>query len=106
MSDFNSSFLRQALARISLVDSTGKTLLDTFVAVAEKVTNYLTEISGVRPKDLAKAKSFDTVMKRVRDLLRDKIIVGHSLEHDFKAKGLFPYLRGHQRYRQVFQDGE
>ena len=65
------------------MDSAGKTLLDSFVAVAEKVTNYITEISGVRPKDLARAKSFDTVMKKVRGLLRDKIIVGHSLEHDF-----------------------
>jgi len=81
---------KSRLARISLVDSAGNTLLDSFVAVAEKVTNYRTKFSGVRPKNLAKAESFDTVMKKVRGLLRDKIIVCHSPENDFKAMDYYP----------------
>ena len=72
------------------MDSAGNTLLDTFVAVAEEVTDYNTKISGVRPEDLAQAESFDTVMQRVRSLLKDKIIVGHSLEHDFEVMEYYP----------------
>lgn len=40
------------LARVSIVNSFGDTVYDTFVAPKEKVTDYRTEVSGVRPSDL------------------------------------------------------
>ena len=39
------------LARVSIVNHTGEVLLDTFVAVAEPVTYYRTEFSGVRQEE-------------------------------------------------------
>ena len=60
------------------------------MAVAEEVTRYNSKISGVRPEDLAQAESFDTVMGRALALLKDKIIVGHSLEHDFEVMVYYP----------------
>ena len=40
------------LARVSLVNSFGETIYDTFVAPMQKVFDYRTEFSGVRPEDL------------------------------------------------------
>lgn len=40
------------LARVSIVNQFGHVLLDKFVKPKEKVTDYRTRFSGVRPKDL------------------------------------------------------
>ena len=87
------------------MDSDGNTLLDSFVAVAEEVTNYNTKISGVRPEDLAEAESFDTIMEKVRGLLRGKIIVGHSLEHDFAVMYYYPPKRNTRDTALYFKEG-
>lgn len=41
-----------ALARVSIVDWDGKVLLDTHVKVAERVTDFRTHVSGIRPGDI------------------------------------------------------
>ena len=40
------------LARCSVVNHHGNTLYDRFVAPMEKVTDYRTKVSGVKPRDL------------------------------------------------------
>ena len=42
-----------SLARVSVVNFHGAVLLDEFVRQRERVVDYRTEFSGVRPKDLA-----------------------------------------------------
>ncbi|KAE8211120.1 hypothetical protein CF327_g5077 [Tilletia walkeri] len=73
------------LARVSLVNWHGYTLYDTFVAPAEKVTDYRTWVSGVRPRDLANAPSFSDVQKRVAELIKGRILVGHAIQNDLTA---------------------
>lgn len=34
------------------------------------------------------AKDFPTVQKKVADLIKGKIVVGHALRNDFKVSGL------------------
>jgi RNA exonuclease 4 len=70
------------LARVSIVDYFGDILYDTFVAPQETVTDYRTDVSGVRPEDLVGAPPFKKVKKRVSALLQGKILVGHGLKHD------------------------
>jgi len=43
-----------SLARVSLVDFYGAVLLDEYVKQKEQVTDYRTEWSGIRPRDLVK----------------------------------------------------
>ncbi len=43
------------LARVSIVNFHGATIMDRFVRPQEKVTDYRTWVSGVRPKDLKNA---------------------------------------------------
>jgi len=44
---------KSALARVSIVDWEGTVLLDTFVRVPERVTDFRTKVSGVCAKDIA-----------------------------------------------------
>ena len=87
---------RSVLARVSIVSFEGDTLFDTFVKVQEKVTDYRTTVSGVRPADLesANAMSFGECRSKVIQLLEGKVLVGHALSNDFKVLGI-----GHSWYR-------
>ena len=78
---------QSALARVSLTDWHGEVVLDTFVQVPSKVTDFRTFVSGVKPKDISTRTAMDVVecRKRVAELLRDKILVGHALKNDLHA---------------------
>ncbi|EKX37281.1 hypothetical protein GUITHDRAFT_78230, partial [Guillardia theta CCMP2712] len=76
---------RSALARVSIVDGNGDAVLDTFVAPQEKVTDYRTMFSGVRPKDLKDAPKFAVVQKLVSEITKDKLLVGHAIHNDLKV---------------------
>ncbi|KAI0349971.1 hypothetical protein OH77DRAFT_1431536 [Trametes cingulata] len=74
-----------ALARVSLVNFHGAVILDVFVRPRERVVDYRTQFSGIRPADMVHAKSFEEVQKQVADLLKDRILVGHAVHNDLKA---------------------
>lgn len=78
------------LARIALIDYDGNTLYDTMVRVEERVTDYRTFVSGITEADITsdRAVSFDVVQSTVRQLIHNKIVVGHGLKNDFKVLGL------------------
>ena len=48
---------RNMLARVSIIDSHGNVLYDSFVAPQEKVVDYRTFVSGVKPNDLINGES-------------------------------------------------
>ena len=70
------------LARVSIVNQQGEVLYDTFVAPTGLVTDYVTEVSGVRPQDLENAPNFSEVRAKVAEIIKDCILVGHGLHHD------------------------
>lgn len=73
------------LARVSIVNFHGATIYDQFVRPQEKVTDYRTWVSGVRPKDLKGAPSFSQVQGEVANLIKGKVLVGHAIQNDLKA---------------------
>ena len=86
-----------ALARVSIVNYHGHTILDIFVAPRERVTDWRTWVSGVRESDLLGAPSFQHVQKRVAELIEGKVLVGHAIENDLKVrKNLLMYRVGVQ----------
>lgn len=77
--------IQNALARVSLVNWHGQVVLDTFVRPVERVTDFRTAVSGVRPGDLRDAPGLAQVQRQVSDLLDSNqiILIGHSLSNDF-----------------------
>lgn len=78
---------RSVLARACVVDFKGAILYDAFVKVDERVTDFRTQFSGVRPRDLKSkdAVSFKECVTEVARLLKGKILVGHALRNDLKV---------------------
>lgn len=75
------------LARVSIVSFDGTTILDGFCKTKERVTDYRTHVSGVRPGDLSgeNAIEYGQLRSRVQCILRNKILVGHGLQNDLKV---------------------
>ncbi|CAH3045551.1 unnamed protein product [Porites lobata] len=68
--------------RMRLTSEDVDVVYDSFVAPQEKVMDYRTPISGVKPSDLKTAPDFKTVQLEVSKLLRGRILVGHALKND------------------------
>ncbi|WFD34903.1 3'-5' exonuclease [Malassezia cuniculi] len=76
---------RSALARVSIVNWYGYVVYDTFVKPKEPVTDYRTWVSGVRQRNLVNAPSFEEAQKRVADIIKGRVLVGHAVQNDLHA---------------------
>ncbi|KAL3895625.1 MAG: hypothetical protein SGARI_007394 [Bacillariaceae sp.] len=78
---------KSALARVSIVDWNHDVVLDTFVKVPIRVTDFRTHVSGVEPKHIKDQNAMEVQKCRdlVAKLMKGKILVGHALSNDFKA---------------------
>lgn len=76
---------KSVLARVSIVNLFGHPLMDKYVAPPAPVTDYRTKWSGIRRLDLVDAPDFDTVRQEVANLIKDRIVVGHAVHHDFQV---------------------
>ncbi|KAK3353668.1 ribonuclease H-like domain-containing protein [Lasiosphaeria hispida] len=74
-----------ALARVSIADFHGRQVYDSFVRPTERVTDWRTHVSGVSPKNMATARSFEEVQTQVAQLLDDRVLIGHDVKHDLQA---------------------
>ncbi len=82
-----------ALARVSIVNFYGYTILDTFVKPKEHVTDWRTWVSGVTAAHMKDAISFQDAQKQVADLMKNRILIGHSIQNDLKV-----LMLSHPRY--------
>lgn len=85
----------RALARIAIVDENFKTIYDTFVIPPTKITNYLTEYSGITANLLkGVTKTLEEVQEDIQKLLpNDAILCGQSVNFDLICLKLFhPYI--------------
>lgn len=73
------------LARVSIVNKFGDCVYDKFVKAREEVKDYRTSVSGVRKEDLLNGEDFSTVQKDVSELIKGRILVGHSLKNDLSV---------------------
>ncbi|XP_010876566.2 RNA exonuclease 4 [Esox lucius] len=72
------------VARVSLVNHFGKCIYDKYVKPTEKVIDYRTAVSGIRPEDIKNGENFKTVQKEVVEILHGRTLVGHAIHNDLK----------------------
>ncbi|KAM9816963.1 RNA exonuclease 4 [Neosynchiropus ocellatus] len=90
------------LARVSLVNQFGKCLYDKYVKPTEKVTDYRTAVSGIRPQDIKDGEDMKTVQQEVAEILKGRIVVGHAIHNDLKILLLDhpkKHIRDTQKYK-------
>ncbi|KAF8739294.1 hypothetical protein AX14_010078 [Amanita brunnescens Koide BX004] len=78
------------VARVALVDYQGHIVLDKFVTPTLPVTDYRSSATGITEEELAssEALSFPVVQQHVANLIKGKILVGHSLWNDLSVLGI------------------
>lgn len=86
--------MTSAVGRVSIVNWENQVVLDTYVRVPSPVTDYRTHVSGITPEHLQPRPghtllTFSEVREKVQSILRGKILIGHGLENDLKALGLY-----------------
>ncbi|XP_023663730.1 RNA exonuclease 4 isoform X2 [Paramormyrops kingsleyae] len=72
------------VARVSMVNQFGKCVYDKYVKPTERVTDYRTHVSGIRPQDIKNGEDVKTVQKEVLEVLEGRILVGHAIHNDLK----------------------
>lgn len=73
---------RSVLARVSIVNFHGTQVYDSFVRPKEFVTDWRTHVSGVSPRNMTTARSFEEVQADVAQIMKDRVIVGHAIKND------------------------
>ena len=81
MVEINSKF--NGLARISIVNYYGEVIFDSNVKPIGEITNYRSEITGIYEADIQKGMDYSECRKIIMRLIKNRIIIGHSLENDF-----------------------
>jgi len=98
-----------ALARCSIVDYNGHVLFDQIIKPKWRVTNYLTWVSGITPAKLKNAGTYDHHIGEILDILKNRIIIGHSIKNDFDALNFYPdkkYVRDLVQYKGLKVNGK
>ncbi|KAM6498032.1 hypothetical protein JOM56_005980 [Amanita muscaria] len=78
------------VARVALVDYQGHIVFERFVEPTMAVTDYRTSTTGIAESDLASNEvlPFAVVQQYVANLIKGKVLVGHSLWNDLSVLGI------------------
>ncbi|TEB39337.1 hypothetical protein FA13DRAFT_1785585 [Coprinellus micaceus] len=74
--------------RVTLTDSNGYTILDTYVRPTYHVTDYRSQYTGLNHTHLQTAPSFSQIQDTVSRSIQGNIIVGHRVWDFLSAMGL------------------
>ncbi|EFI28608.1 hypothetical protein CC1G_13634 [Coprinopsis cinerea okayama7 len=82
--------LKDEEKRVSIVDYRGAVVYDHYVVPTLPVTDYRTGATGITESLLQppQARSFQIVQQQVANLIKGKILVGHSLWNDLSVLGI------------------
>lgn len=80
-------------ARVVLIDWKGRAVLDTYMKPDDPVSDYRTFVSGITREHLDDAPTFAVAVEQVKEMLQEKILVGHGVDNDLRALAIsHPWL--------------
>lgn len=85
MVGIGSDGVNSALARVSVVDYEGEVLLDEYVKPKQRVTDLRTKVSGIHFHHVKTGLDFEEVQKKVAEIIKGKVLVGHAVQNDLKV---------------------
>ena len=80
-----SSGAKDALAQVVIVNFHEQLVYSAYVRPTQKVTDWRSHVSGVRPSNLAHAIPFRQAQTEVARILHRRVLIGHSVSADLKA---------------------
>ena len=93
-----------ALARCTIVGYNGDVMYDSYINPGQRVTDYRTRWSGIRPWHLKSAVPVEIACNDIKKILNSKVVVGHDLSNDFHVLGFTHpphYRRDTAKYRNL-----
>lgn len=109
-----STELGDEIARVTLINSLGLTIFDSYVKPSAPIKDYKTEFSGITPENLQNCtvtlSQIHLILRRL--ISKETILIGHSLDSDLKclkflhlncidSSILFPHSRGYPLRRKL-----
>lgn len=86
---------KHALARVSIVDESGRVLLDILIRPPGLVVDYRTHLTGLTRNHLQEGKSLNQALDAVSSALAsagcradNMVLVGHAIDRDLRALGI------------------
>lgn len=77
------------LARCSVVNYVGDVIYDKYIKPEQPVFDYRTRWSGITQQHLKDAIPFKVAQKEIIAILKDKLVIGHAVHHDFQVLQYF-----------------
>ncbi|MBG00500.1 MAG: DNA polymerase III subunit epsilon [Owenweeksia sp.] len=80
-------FGKEAIMEIALFRYDGSEIVDQLISLVHphrEVQQYVSKITGITPKMLLRAPRFQEIAKRIVELTRDSVLVGHNVDFDYR----------------------
>lgn len=75
---------KDLLARVSLINFKGEVVYDTLVLPEEPICDFIPHITGLSQEMLHGAPKYSEVNQHVINLIRDAVVIGHTLICDLE----------------------
>ena len=76
---------RSALARVVVINFDEVVVYSCFVRPDQRITDYRTFVSGVKPEHMKHALPMKQVISEVAQICRDRMLIGHAINNDLKV---------------------
>ena len=80
-------FNKEKIIEIAIIIYNGKKIIESYSTLVNpciKVDFYVQKLTGIKNSDLEKENTFNHYAKKVLNLVKDKILVGHNVEYDYR----------------------
>ncbi|MDZ7847754.1 MAG: 3'-5' exonuclease [Owenweeksia sp.] len=80
-------FGKEAIMEIAVFRYDGEEVVDQLISLVHphrEVQKFVSKMTGITPKMLARAPRFHEVAKRIIEITEDAVVVGHNVEFDYR----------------------